>query len=389
LANYPTSRTHYCRSLGDLREKRILQILKALLPSNYQVVSHSDVSANGTDIKILHHDKSLAKFEIINEDLPSYIDSKRAFCIRKNLRRVKYKALVCSHGNLTREAKKILKNIPILKLGFQSLPKQFHVFYSKINQISKRKIANSRSLKLVKNLILAFLFKIGFSMHMYVAHNKSNNKSNEKSTYPTRLSSSEVEAVCSYCGMCWILRFSAKRCPRCGCFHFRIVGSEPSRLCDGGNPIFPLRFMVVNKPKKRRKKRVFSFVDRKTPKIEVSFKFRMQGKGNQWMLYDCLDCLCYDFCYKRNDLTKAYERFLEGKGITWFELREMKIPPIRLLNQSSKEDRQKWKELLDAREKMWKCLKGRNRVHIYGNKKGEKKVFFKTLHGNVNSQYRG
>jgi hypothetical protein len=163
-------------------------------------------------------------------------------------------------------------------------------------------------------------------------------------------------------------------------------------MCDGGSVIFPLRFEVVEKRKKARRKRLFPYVDREKSLVQVSFRFRFKEKRNKWMVYDCSDCLCYDFCYLRDELTKAYEGFLEGKGLTLWEFEELKeeqkITLISLLN-GSKQDHEKFLKIRYWREKMWKCLKGRNRVQIFGNQKGERKEFFNAfIHENVNLEWR-
>lgn len=339
MYKYPSTRTSFCRTVGSIRESRTIQVLKAVLPSSYQISFHN-VSANGTDIKIFHESKSLAKFEIINEDFSSYIDKKRALSIRKNLRGVLYKGLICSHGNLTKEAKKILKNIPILRIGFQTLPKSFHAFYSKINKVYKRKIANEKSLKLLKNSILSFLFKIGFLKHMYVSNKKPS--SSILSTYT----------------------------------------SSPFTLCDGGSAIFPLEAEVHHKRSKKRRKRVYRYVDPKKSKREVSFRKRLQKKRFQWMKYDCPDCKDYRICEVRDDYTeirkklkKVYQLFLgvhfgdKGNLLTSTD----KKLTIEILH---KEIVRLWRKGEAIKEKMWKCLKGRNRVHIFGNQKGQKKIFF-------------
>jgi hypothetical protein len=162
-------------------------------------------------------------------------------------------------------------------------------------------------------------------------------------------------------------------------------------MCDGGSVIFPLEFEVVQKPKKAKKKRLFPYVDSKKPMVEVSFRDRFR-KRNKWIKYDCSDCLCYGFCYLRDELTKAYEGFLEGKGLTLWEFKELKeeekITLVSLLD-GSKENREKFLKIRYWKEKMWKCLKGRNRVQIFGNQKGERKEFFNAfIHENVNLEWR-
>lgn len=170
---YPASRLVYNTLVGEIRENRILKAIKAILPNHFKVSSHK-VNVNGPDICISHNGKTVAKFEILNENTSSYIDKKRALRIRKNLKGVLYKGLICSHLSSINGVKKILKNIPVLVLGFQTLPHNFHKFYQDRNQIFKRKIANSRSFKLLKNLILGFFYAIGFSLPMYMLVYKTN-----------------------------------------------------------------------------------------------------------------------------------------------------------------------------------------------------------------------
>jgi len=42
---------------------------------------------------------------------------------------ITYKGIICNHGNFTKEAKRILKNIPVCLIGFQSLPKPFYKWF--------------------------------------------------------------------------------------------------------------------------------------------------------------------------------------------------------------------------------------------------------------------
>jgi hypothetical protein len=47
------------------------------------------------------------------------------------------------------------------------LPSKFHEFYTKLNRVRHRKIANDRSLKELKNRIKSFFYRIGLNMLMY------------------------------------------------------------------------------------------------------------------------------------------------------------------------------------------------------------------------------
>lgn len=348
MASYPTSRTHYCRTVGDLREKRVLQVLKAIVPSTYQVTSHSDISVNGADISIFHKGKPIAKFEVINENGPSYIDSKRALSIRKNLKGVKFKGLICSHGNLTREAKKILKNIPIHTLGFQTLPKPFHDYYSKINKVFKRKIANGNSLKLLKNSILSFLFKIGFIKHMYVSDNKYGMESNISTLLPT-VTSSVFFLICDG-GSGVILPCGSSSCSHAPC-------NSGNKNC----PFFGVKVKDLGFPLK-----------------EVSF----HKKGEDYDIFDCLQCNSYRICNKRICLSylscefkKTFDEFKQAWNFKPNLLLYMDRHFLeKELERQQRQRHERLRKLRDEKvrllKRMFKCLKRRNYLHgktIKGN----------------------
>lgn len=161
---YPVRRREYCGSVGDLRHQNTVEVLKQL---GFREIKCGNIHANGTDIIAKKDGKTLA-LEITNENTSSYINKSRALRTRKNLRGYRYKGLICSHGKMTLDAKPIMRNIPICRTGFQTLPKQYHSFYEDRNQTLKRKIANRKSLKQLKNAILSLLTKIKFTMPMYI-----------------------------------------------------------------------------------------------------------------------------------------------------------------------------------------------------------------------------
>jgi uncharacterized alkaline shock family protein YloU len=164
---YPTSRLEYSFHTGELAENVITTIVKNILP--YTEIPYHNVVVNGSDLKIYYHGKLLAKFEILNFDSRSYINSKRALSIKQNLKGVKYKGVICSFFNATSRAKEILKNIPVCTIGFQLLPSKFHQYYVRLNKVHHRRIANNRSLKQLKNTLKSFFHRIGLDLLMYVS----------------------------------------------------------------------------------------------------------------------------------------------------------------------------------------------------------------------------
>jgi hypothetical protein len=167
---YPTSRIEYTFHTGELGEYAIRTIIKDLL-SNIDILEHN-VKVNGSDIQIFCNGKLIGKFEVLNFNSSSYIDSKRASSIKENLKGVKYKGLICSFYNATSKANRILRNIPKCTIGFQLLPSKFHEFYTKLNRVRHRKIANDRSLKELKNTIKSFFYRIGLDLLMYVSRTR-------------------------------------------------------------------------------------------------------------------------------------------------------------------------------------------------------------------------
>jgi hypothetical protein len=167
---YPTSRIEYAFHTGELGESVITTIVKNILP--YTEIPYHNVVVNGSDLRIYYHGKLLAKFEILNFDSNSYINSRRAKNIRENLKNVKYKGLICSFFNATSKAREILKNIPICTIGFQLLPSKFHQYYARLNKVHHRRITNNRSLKQLKNTLKSFFHRIGLNLLMYASRSR-------------------------------------------------------------------------------------------------------------------------------------------------------------------------------------------------------------------------
>jgi hypothetical protein len=165
---YPVKRRSYCESVGDAGQRTVKEALKML---GCQVTMAKSVHANNVDI-IFYRDGKIGALEVFNEDANrSYISTKRASGMRRNLRGFKYKGVVCNEG-LTKssETRRIIKNIPFLKLGFQILPRRFYDFFNKRRELFHRKIDSRNTLKHVKNALEGFLVKIGFTLPMYISN---------------------------------------------------------------------------------------------------------------------------------------------------------------------------------------------------------------------------
>jgi hypothetical protein len=164
-SRYPVCRTVYCKVVGETREKEIKRVFEEL---GFNVINHS-VNQNGPDIILVDKKRNIvALFEVINENIGSILDKKRAISMRQNLKGVKYKGIICNHGNFTKEAKRILKNIPICLIGFQSLQKPFYDWFNERNNTYKRKITNEKSFNQIKNRVLDFLDRIELTPPMYI-----------------------------------------------------------------------------------------------------------------------------------------------------------------------------------------------------------------------------
>jgi len=167
---YPTNRSNYCFYTGELGENVITNVIRDILP-NIDIPYHR-VTVNGSDIRIFYDGKLIGKFEVLNLDSKSYINSKRALSIKQNLKGVKYKGVICSFFNATSRAKEILKNIPICTIGFQLLPSKFHQYYAMLNKVHHRRIASIRSLKMLKNTLKSFFCRIGLNLLMYASRSR-------------------------------------------------------------------------------------------------------------------------------------------------------------------------------------------------------------------------
>jgi len=162
---YPVRRREYCEAVGDVGQTMIKKVLEML---GCEVEMAKSIHSNGTDI-IFSRDGKTGALEVFNEHGNSYISEKRASRMRRNLRGYKYKGVICNEGKIhTSKTRKILKNVPMLRLGFQVLPRRFYSFFKKRGELSNRRIDNRRTLKRVKNALLGFLFRIGFTAPMYM-----------------------------------------------------------------------------------------------------------------------------------------------------------------------------------------------------------------------------
>jgi len=175
---YPCRRRVYAEIIGSIAEQTIQKALrvigKKLTVLGYTVLNHN-VYANGTDITCIDnktHD--VLTFEVVQLGKDSYVSYDKALSIRSNLKGSKYKGLIVfGYLNVERSARKILKNIKILHFPFMVIPRHFYDFYNARNGMLRKKIAGSRTFKLVMNRVLGFLTVLRFYLPMYVFSNNN------------------------------------------------------------------------------------------------------------------------------------------------------------------------------------------------------------------------
>jgi hypothetical protein len=168
---YCCSRTEYAREVGDVRQNSVAKVFKELFP--FADVKCGHVNANGTDITITYNGE-IFRIEVINEDVSSYIDNKRAVSISTNLANSTQSLFICNHGNFgSSEAENIVYGIPTLRIGWQELPPKHHNFYKKKDDIYERRVSSKRSYRKLKQQILNFLILIKFKLLMYIKYSRT------------------------------------------------------------------------------------------------------------------------------------------------------------------------------------------------------------------------
>lgn len=157
-----SSQYDYNELVGKVLEKRIAQILREI---GFVVPEHR-VSANGVDVEA-SKDGELDKFEMLNLNRNSYIGEDRAKGIDRNLGGARYNGVFIPYPqNISSTAKIILEDTPICYIGFQILPSIIHNQTNR-KHLKHRRLDSERTFKLLKNIILSFLHRIGLVPLVY------------------------------------------------------------------------------------------------------------------------------------------------------------------------------------------------------------------------------
>lgn len=153
--NVPINRGIYCNEIGETREENISEVLETLLDSP---VEDHKVSENGADVTVLYHRGLSIGFEVTNENMGSYIDTKRAERMRKNLEPFDIKVVITSFDSMTEKAEEILDGIPTFTIGFQTIPKKY---YHQLKNTFRRRLNSKRTLRKLRNSIISILHVLG------------------------------------------------------------------------------------------------------------------------------------------------------------------------------------------------------------------------------------
>ncbi|MEM3829776.1 MAG: hypothetical protein QXP36_11260 [Conexivisphaerales archaeon] len=150
---FPEPKRDYCYNVGRLKEVLVSDLSDDIL--NDLAELHFTLKDKIADIV---YTKTNLALEVMNVYKP-ILDYTRIRRIKSNLKGYKYKGIIVSR--MSKAMKRRLKNIPILELGFQILPKHYASFYSRIHKTKHRRFVNKRTLKYLVNALFSFYLRIG------------------------------------------------------------------------------------------------------------------------------------------------------------------------------------------------------------------------------------
>lgn len=153
LLRFPEPKRDYCYNVGRLKEILVSDLSDDILNDIAEL--HFTLKDKNADV-IYEHSK--LALEVLNVYKP-ICDYTRLDRIKNNLRGFKYKGIIVSR--MSKSMKRRLKNIPILELGFQILPKHYFSFYSSRHLTKHRKFVNRRTMKYLVNCLYSFYLRIG------------------------------------------------------------------------------------------------------------------------------------------------------------------------------------------------------------------------------------
>jgi len=157
---YPVKRSEYARAVGRLLPHRIGQILKELgltEDAGFRVWINCS-QANDVDLKIYFRDDLILVAEILNWSIYSRLSDKRSNNIVSNL--LKYDcARLLIYTCLDDKSIEYFteKNIHLIEIGYQLLPKHFYKHFSKLDQVDFREIDSKKTKKEIGLKMQCFL----------------------------------------------------------------------------------------------------------------------------------------------------------------------------------------------------------------------------------------
>lgn len=167
---YPIEdKREYLQSIGRLLPHRIGQILKELnftKDDGYRIWMNPK-QGNDVDLKVWHNNALILVGEILNWCVKSWLSKKRKSWIIKNLSKYNcWRVLIYttfSNEYLLEDLS--VNGISLLKIGFQLLPKSFHDFFVRKNQVENRKKDSRVSKQDIKSKIIEYLQSSSIEMH--------------------------------------------------------------------------------------------------------------------------------------------------------------------------------------------------------------------------------
>ena len=186
---YPVEKSRYYQCVGRLLPHRIGQIIEELLKEmGYRkgqdfAVWINPKQGNDVDLKVWFHGQLIIVAEILNWSIKSKLSEKRKENIVNNLLSYNCEGLlICTVlENLNFEEFE-KREISVLRIGYQLLPKDFYMFFSKKSQTELRKIDSKETRNDIKLKIKEILKEIGikFVNLQRIAFDGGQNSNSEK-----------------------------------------------------------------------------------------------------------------------------------------------------------------------------------------------------------------
>jgi hypothetical protein len=166
---YPTgiSRQEYTSKVGDVRQSNVGKVTTELLePLGYKVKT-SKVNSHDTDVTVRDRKGNIVlAISVKNEKSTSYFTPLTYYEIMMDLKGAENQLIICSFGNIlmdreTKEWDSISPDGDVIALGYQTLPENYHNYYSTNNDVYKRKVDNENTYEDLKKRLEWYLIRIG------------------------------------------------------------------------------------------------------------------------------------------------------------------------------------------------------------------------------------